>query len=82
MSQVMSLHGPTESGPFCSKCGSKMKLSHVTLHQRVSVSFERHTFVCPGCGNTQTYTLGNVSRPTSSRRRPTEFVEAFCQSNV
>jgi hypothetical protein len=59
------------AGPFCTKCSSKtkkMKRSHVTLHRRASISFERHTFVCTGCGHSRSYTLENASRSTSSNR--------------
>jgi hypothetical protein len=69
MSQTPARARPT--GPFCTKCSSKtkkMKLSHVTLHRRASISFERHTFVCTGCGHSRTCTTENASRSTSSNR--------------
>jgi hypothetical protein len=69
ISQTPARARPT--GPFCAKCSSKtkkMKLSHVTLHRRASISFERHTFVCTGCGHSRSYTLENASRSTSSNR--------------
>jgi len=56
----MAATSPVEIGPVCTKCGSKMKLSHVTLHHRLTISFERHTFVCTGCGHSQTYTMGGT----------------------
>jgi hypothetical protein len=38
-------HGSLEKrGPHCTKCESKMKLSHVVAHSRVGMSFERRTF--------------------------------------
>ena len=69
MSQTPASARPT--GPFCTKCSSKtkkMRLSHVTLHRRASISFERHTFVCTGCGHSRTDTMENASRSTSSNR--------------
>jgi hypothetical protein len=52
-----------ETSPVCTKCGSRMTLSHVRLHCRVSTPFERHTFVCTVCGHSQTCTMGCASRP-------------------
>jgi len=43
-----------------------MKRSHVTLHLRGSISFERHAFVCIGCGHSRTYTMGDASRSEPS----------------
>jgi hypothetical protein len=69
MSQAPASARPT--GPFCTKCSSKtkkMRLSHVTLHRRASISFKRHTFVCTGCGHSRSYTMESASRSTSSNR--------------
>jgi hypothetical protein len=63
MLESMVLHKSLEKrGPHCTKCDSKMKLSHVAAHSRVGVSFERRTFICLVCGHAQTYTMGNTSR--------------------
>jgi len=45
-----------------------MKRSHVTLHLRGTISFERHAFVCIGCGHSRTYTGGaSLSEPSEVR---------------
>ena len=67
LEKMVSHKSIEERGPQCTKCESKMRLSHVTAHSRVGVSFERRTFICLVCGHAQTYTMGNTSRSTSSK---------------
>ena len=72
MSQAIASTRPAETGPRCTKCGSAMKRSHVTLHLRGSISFERHAFVCIGCGHSRSYTMGGASRSEPSEVRARE----------
>jgi len=74
MSQAIASTRPAETGPRCTKCGSTMIRSHVTLHLRGSISFERHAFVCIGCGHSRSYTMGGASRSDSSEVRAHEGV--------
>jgi hypothetical protein len=58
MERVRKPPPPGARQPRCIKCGALMILSRVNSRETEGVRYGLHTFECPACQHSQTYTMG------------------------